>query len=76
MKATIVIDEDVQNIVRLFAPEEKIFQNNRSSYSVAEQDGKAVFEVLAKDATALRATLGSITKILSCYYQVKNEKTN
>ena len=52
---------------------EKIFQNEekninqRASYTLTKNKDVYTFNIEAKDATALRAMIGSITKILSVH---------
>ena len=68
--ASIQVDSDQDNIRKLFAAETKEFQNNRASYRLSE--GKPLkFIIKAKDASALRAILNSISKNLAIYEKVK-----
>lgn len=65
--ATIVASGDSDNIEKIFRSEDKDFMNRRSSYEMEVKDGDVVFTVSANDATALRATLDSISKGLKIY---------
>ena len=51
-------------IESLFAAESQGLLNDRGSYSVSHSDGFSQITVEAKDATALRAVLNSVCKIL------------
>lgn len=54
-----------ERVVRLFEPEEK--DTGRAHYSVATDGTNIVFSIEAQDATALRAALTTITKVLSMW---------
>jgi len=69
LKASIVITKDIDLIYKCFKPE--ISKWSRSSIDIKKTKKSLHFNVNAKDATALRATLNSITGLLSVY-----EKTN
>ena len=75
MNATITIQSDPA-ITQLFSCEDKKLSNNRASYTIKEKNGKILFEVEAKDAVALRATLTAITKTLTVYEKMKRLVTN
>ena len=62
--ATIRYPKD-DRILALFAAEEKIL--SRSQYEVSESADAIIFTVQASDATALRAALSTITKVLSVW---------
>jgi tRNA threonylcarbamoyladenosine modification (KEOPS) complex Pcc1 subunit len=62
--ATISFPYD-QRLLALFAAEEKNI--GRASYAIEHQKEFLVFSVEANDATALRAMLTTITKILSMW---------
>lgn len=70
MIASVVIESDPA-IIQLFSCEDKELSNNRASYTIKELDGHIHFDVTAKDAVALRATLTSITKTLIVYEKMK-----
>ena len=78
LSAEIVVNKDIHNLKELFAAEEKNFKNQRAGYEVVKQNDKIVFKVKAKDSSALRAVLNSITKMISVYEKtsevVKNER--
>jgi len=59
-----------QDIVKLFAIEDKSFQNDRASYTLEQEGDELVFTVRASDFVALRAMLNAITKNLSIYKKV------
>lgn len=67
LTAEIRVREDFHNLEKLFLAEEKEFKNQRASYEVKKSKDKLVFRVKAKDSSALRAVLNSITKLISVY---------
>jgi len=71
LRAEIIIDKDICDIERLFASEEKEFDNKRASYEVKKEKDRLIFSVSAKDSSALRAALNSITKMLIVYEKTK-----
>lgn len=50
---------------KVFRAEEKKFTHGRSSYSIKEKDDLLTITIEAKDPTALRATVTSVTRILN-----------
>jgi len=70
LRAEIIIDKDICDIERLFASEEKEFDNKRA-YEVKKEKDRLIFSVSAKDSSALRAALNSITKMLIVYEKTK-----
>ena len=74
-----ILVDDGKNIIKLFEPEVKEFENKRASYEIVLKWDKAEFKVTATDASALRAVLNSITKSLIVYekaIKVKNDFWN
>lgn len=71
LKAEITILKDIRDIEKLFASEEKEFDNKRASYKIITKQDSLVFDVSAKDSSALRAVLNSITKMLIIYEKTK-----
>ncbi|MBN1792632.1 hypothetical protein JW826_03025 [Candidatus Woesearchaeota archaeon] len=65
--AQITVRENVADIEKLFRSEEKEFANNRARYEVVRNKDSLVFKASAKDASALRAVLGSISKMLAVH---------
>jgi tRNA threonylcarbamoyladenosine modification (KEOPS) complex Pcc1 subunit len=61
--------EDKKNILKLFELEDKDF-SKRATYKILSERDNIVFEIIAKDATALRACITAITKTLSIYQRV------
>jgi tRNA threonylcarbamoyladenosine modification (KEOPS) complex Pcc1 subunit len=76
IKATITIDDNTADVKKIFAAEEKSFQNNRSKYKVVKKNKKLMFEITAKDTAALRAVLNSITKNITVYQKVREVVEN
>jgi tRNA threonylcarbamoyladenosine modification (KEOPS) complex Pcc1 subunit len=54
-----------ERIVKLFEPETKAFE--RAEYLITKHGDHIVFTIRATDATALRACMTTITKILSVW---------
>ncbi len=71
LRAEINVEKDVRDIEELFASEEKEFDNKRASYEIKKVGDRLVFTVSAKDSSALRAALNSITKMLIVYEKTK-----
>jgi len=53
------------------APERAVKDSDRASFSMTASDKCLKFEVCAKDPVALRATLNSITKMLTVFDKTK-----
>ncbi|KYK26841.1 hypothetical protein AYK26_04625 [Euryarchaeota archaeon SM23-78] len=71
LSAEIIVKEDINNLEKLFAAEEKTFKNKRAGYEIKKIRDKLVFKIKAKDSSALRAVLNSITKLISVYQSTK-----
>ncbi len=71
MKAVINFDCYSKNLIKLFAPEEKSFPNNRASYSIEETSKGVKFKIEYSDISALKAVINSITNILTIYSKTK-----
>ncbi|MBC8495401.1 hypothetical protein H8D36_04570 [archaeon] len=67
---------DGKNIIELFEPEVKEFENKRASYELVLKGNKAEFDITATDASALRAILNSITKSLIVYEKATKIKND
>ena len=63
-KATISVFGNVDEIAKIFEPEDKLLTNSRGSYIINKEKDKLVFCIEAKDSSALRALLNSISKNL------------
>ncbi|MFA6888567.1 MAG: KEOPS complex subunit Pcc1 [Candidatus Woesearchaeota archaeon] len=75
MKAEIyVTSKDVHSLKRCFDAEIATMQTLRSTVAIHTTKDTIQFSVTATDATALRATLNSITKLLSVFEKVKNNE--
>ena len=64
-----VSDKNPESIYKIFQPE--ISKKDRSGFSIVKEKDCIRFEVEAEDSIALRATLNSITKLLTVYEKVK-----
>lgn len=64
-----VNDKNPENLYRIFQPE--ISKKDRSGFNVIKDKDCVRFEVEAEDSVALRATLNSITKLLTVYEKAK-----
>ena len=61
-KATIIVEVDADRLHECMEPE--LIDYERSSFSMKKLDGRLQFDITAKDAVALRATINAIiTKI-------------
>ena len=65
----IVKDKDPEKLFRIFKPE--ISKKDRSGFGLHIEKDCLRFVVDAEDSVALRATLNSITKLLTVYEKVK-----
>lgn len=68
IKAVITIDNDVENLYKVIQPE---IQKQLRSTIELKKDDKLTFTIEAQDAVALRATLNSLTQMLSVFHKVK-----
>jgi tRNA threonylcarbamoyladenosine modification (KEOPS) complex Pcc1 subunit len=68
-KAIISVDDSKGVIRKAFASEDRDIKG-KASYEVKEGGGKIVFEITARDSTALRTVLNSITKMLTVIEKV------
>ena len=59
---------DVEKICKCFEPE--ITEKNRANFSIKKEKDHVLFEINAEDSVALRATLNSITKLLTTYEKI------
>lgn len=66
--AEIIVDRD-ENLLRCFKPER--IEKERASYKIKSIKNAIVFEIKANDAVALRATINSITQLLSIYERME-----
>ncbi len=69
LKADIVVNNDSELLYKCFKPEMNKWQ--RAEVKIKKNKNKLHFNIQAQDAVALRATLNSITGLLSVF-----EKTN
>ncbi len=67
LSATITVGDARLELEKLFSFEDKEFQNQRAKYSVKREGDFLTFFVEAKDSSALRSVLNTITKLLSVY---------
>ena len=70
-RATLTVDEDAEELERLFRAEDREMMKSRASYELTTNGDAATFEVKAEDATALRAVMDSIAKGLKAYEDAK-----
>ena len=59
-----------ETLFKSFIPEEK--KTERFEYKVKKAKKEIIFEVCAKDATALRGALNSVTKLISVHEKVES----
>lgn len=65
LSCTITVKEESDIVEQVFAAEDKEFKHGRSGYSLARDGSQVIITAHAQDATALRATVTSITRILT-----------
>lgn len=65
--ATITVSDASQELEHLFSFEDKQFQSDRAKYVLKREKNNLVFVIEAKDSSALRSVLNTITKLLSVY---------
>ncbi len=69
-----VTSEQVPALKRCFDAELESMQTQRSTVSVHSTQNTMQFSVTATDATAMRATLNSITKLLTVFEKAGNNE--
>ena len=65
--AVLTIDDSHGLLARAFTPELSQMQAKRSSVSMTHAKKQLQFTITASDATAMRATLNGITKLITVY---------
>lgn len=70
LRAEIKVFDNIENVYRCFEPEEPKKQD-RSFINIKKEKDHVLFSIEAKDITALRASLNSITKLLEVQYKVE-----
>ena len=73
-QSTIIVSTDIDAIEKLFIPEDK--ELNRSKYSITKNKKQLIFEIEAEDATALKTTFNTITKVLIVWEKTRNLTRN
>lgn len=77
LHATITVPGNQKVLEKIFSLEENVFSNERAKYELELKENELVFNIQAKDATALRTVLNTITKIISVHEKatelVKND---
>ena len=61
-------------IYKCFISESKSLKTDRSNYTIKKYKDYVEFDIKAKDSVALRATLNSITKLLTVYEKIEKLK--
>lgn len=69
LASIIVHDKNPEKILKVFQPE--ISKKDRSGFRIIKEKKCLKFLVEAKDSVALRATLNSITKLLTVFEKAK-----
>lgn len=67
--ATIKVTGDPEKITKCFEPE--VNEKNRANFIIKKEKDHVLFEINAEDSVALRATMNSITKLLTTYEKVE-----
>ena len=63
---------DTKKILDCFKPE--MNKQGRSTFDIQDGKGYLIFKIQAEDSVALRATLNSITKLLTVYEKIEGLK--
>jgi tRNA threonylcarbamoyladenosine modification (KEOPS) complex Pcc1 subunit len=66
LSCTLTTNEPFTHLQKLFATELDR-KHERSSITLTEEHGKAVFSINATDTTALRAAINTVTSVLGMY---------
>jgi tRNA threonylcarbamoyladenosine modification (KEOPS) complex Pcc1 subunit len=74
LSCTLKTDASFLHLQKLFATELSR-KHDRSSITLEEEHGKAVFLISATDTTALRAAINTVTSVLGMYEKT-TEATN
>lgn len=61
---------DAKELYKCFIPERRL-KEDRATLKITKLRGKLQFKIEAKDSVALRATINSVTKLLSVYEKMK-----
>lgn len=67
-EAVIKVKDNIEVVYKAFLSEQGDF--GRSGWTVEKTDDEVEFRITAEDSVALRATLNSITKLLTVYEKV------
>jgi tRNA threonylcarbamoyladenosine modification (KEOPS) complex Pcc1 subunit len=70
-RSSIVVAGDADKILECFKADDHAHKTDRSSYTISKEDDAVIFSIVADDSVALRATLNSITKLLTVFDKVK-----
>ncbi|MBR9690104.1 hypothetical protein GOV08_00280 [Candidatus Woesearchaeota archaeon] len=71
LKAEIKVKDDQNHLKKLFESEKGV-KNERATYLTKTSNNEFIISIKAKDATALRAMLNSVSKLISVYEKTKN----
>lgn len=71
INAKIKIEKEGKNLSRLFKAEKIKQQNNRANFTISIKNNNFIMDIEAKDTTAFRAIINSISKMLSVYEKTK-----
>jgi prefoldin beta subunit len=72
LKALIIIEDNVEEIEKLFSFEDKNLSNGRAQYELCKVGKNLEINVSAKDSVALRSILTSITRVLTIDEKINN----
>ncbi|MCF7872260.1 CTAG/PCC1 family protein [Candidatus Woesearchaeota archaeon] len=64
LNAIITVPQN-KELLKAFSLEEKIFPNGRAKYEIKQEKNKLKFNIQAKDSTALRSIINTITKLIT-----------
>ena len=72
-ECVITVRSEPELVERVFLAEEKEFKHGRSEYSISRVKDAIAITCSADDPVALRATITSVTRILSIVQQTKEQ---
>jgi len=72
--AKIRIYKNPSVIYKCFSSESKNLKTDRSNYTIKKSKDYVEFDIKANDSVALRATINSITKLLTVYEKIEGLK--
>lgn len=70
MRTTIFLPKD-KNLLILLEAEQGTFRHKRASYTLKKSANQLIAEIEAEDASALKATVSSICRVITVYEKAR-----